>query len=124
VVRNAGSLGIVELAEEMRRLVEAARARKATPAELTGGAITVTNVGSFGAEYGTPIINYPEAAILAVGVIEPRPLVVEGAVEARPAATLSLTFDHRVMDGAEAGRALADLGRLLESADRLRALPR
>jgi 2-oxoisovalerate dehydrogenase E2 component (dihydrolipoyl transacylase) len=124
VVRNAGSLGIVELAEEMRRLVEAARARKATPAELTGGAITVTNVGSFGAEYGTPIINYPEAAILAVGVIEPRPLVVDGAVEARPAATLSLTFDHRVMDGAEAGRALADLGRLLESADRLRALPR
>ena len=124
VVRNADALGIIELATEIKRLVEAARARKATPGDLTGGAITVTNVGSFGAEYGTPIINYPEAAILAVGVVEPRPLVVEGRVEARPAATLSLTFDHRVMDGAEAGRALADLGRLLESADRLRALPR
>jgi 2-oxoisovalerate dehydrogenase E2 component (dihydrolipoyl transacylase) len=124
VVRNADSLGITDVSAEIRRLVEAARARKATPADLTGSVITVTNVGSFGAEYGTPIINHPEAAILAVGVVEPRPLVVDGQVEARPAATLSLTFDHRVMDGAEAGRALAELGRLLESADRLRALPR
>ena len=91
---------------------------------MRGGTITVTNVGSFGSESGTPIINHPEAAILALGVIEPRALVVDGAVEARPAATLALSFDHRVMDGAEAGRALKALADLLESPFRLGALPR
>ncbi len=77
-----------------------------------------------GAEFGTPIINHPEAAILALGVVEPRALVVDGRVEARPAATLSLSFDHRVMDGAEAGRALRALGALVENPFRLGALPR
>jgi len=91
---------------------------------MVGGTITMTNVGSFGAEFGTPIINHPEAAILALGVLEPRALVVDGRVEARPAVTLSLSFDHRVLDGAEAGRALAALGELLQSPSRLRALPR
>ena len=84
----------------------------------------MTNVGSFGAEYGTPIINGHQSSILALGVIEPRPLVVDGHVEARPACTLSLSFDHRVMDGAEAGRALKALKDLLESPFRLGALPR
>lgn len=124
VVRNADTLGITALAQEIGRLVEAARAGKATPEELVGGTVTVTNVGSFGAESGTPIINHPESSILAVGVIEPRALVVEGAVEARPATTLSLSFDHRVLDGAEAGRAMKELGALLESPFRLGALPR
>jgi pyruvate dehydrogenase E2 component (dihydrolipoamide acetyltransferase) len=81
-------------------------------------------VGSFGADSGTPIINHPEAAILAPGVIEPRALVVDGRVEARPAMTLSLSFDHRVLDGAEAGRALRALGNLLESPFKLGSLPR
>jgi 2-oxoisovalerate dehydrogenase E2 component (dihydrolipoyl transacylase) len=124
VVRDADSLGIGELAAEITRLVQAARAGRSKPEELTGGTVTVTNVGSFGAESGTPIINFPESAILAVGVIEPRALVVDGHVEARPAVTLSLTFDHRVLDGAEAGRALKALGDLLESPFRLGALPR
>jgi pyruvate dehydrogenase E2 component (dihydrolipoamide acetyltransferase) len=81
-------------------------------------------VGTFGAEYGTPIINHPESAILATGVIEPRALVVDGEVVARPAMTMSLSFDHRLLDGAQAGRALRDLADLLESPFELGRLPR
>ncbi len=124
VVRDARTKGIVEISSEIARLAEAARSGTAKPEELSGGTITVTNVGTFGAESGTPIINHPEAAILALGVIEPRPMVVDGRVEAVPAVTLSLSFDHRVLDGAEAGRALKALGALLESPFRLGALPR
>jgi pyruvate dehydrogenase E2 component (dihydrolipoamide acetyltransferase) len=124
VVRDAGQKGILTLADEIAELVSAAREGRATPEQLTGSTVTVTNVGSFGSEYGTPIVNFPEAAILALGVVEPRALVVEGTVEARPAVTLSLTFDHRVLDGAEAGRAMTALQELLESPFRLGALPR
>jgi 2-oxoisovalerate dehydrogenase E2 component (dihydrolipoyl transacylase) len=124
VVRNANGFGIQELAGEMGRLVRAAREGTSAPEDLTGSTVTVSNVGSFGAEYGTPIINHPESSILAIGVIEPRALVVDGQVEARPAVTLSLSFDHRVLDGAEAGRAMRTLGDLLESPFRLGALPR
>jgi pyruvate dehydrogenase E2 component (dihydrolipoamide acetyltransferase) len=124
VVRHADRFGIQEIAGEMGRLVRAAREGSSAPEDLTGSTVTVTNVGSFGAEYGTPIINHPEACILAIGVIESRALVVEGRVEARPAVTLSLSFDHRVLDGAEAGRAMHEFGDLLESPFRLGALPR
>ena len=124
VVRHADRRGIRELAGEIARLVSAARDGRSTPEELSGGTVTVTNVGSFGADFGTPIINHPESAILAIGVIEPRALVIKGRVEARPAVTLSLSFDHRVLDGAEAGRAMKALGDLLESPFRLGALPR
>jgi 2-oxoisovalerate dehydrogenase E2 component (dihydrolipoyl transacylase) len=124
VLRDADDRGILDVAHEIRRLAEAARTGRASPEELTGSTITVSNVGSFGAEYGTPIINFPEAAILALGVIEPKALVVDGRVEARPATVLSLSFDHRVMDGAEAGRALNALGAILESPFKLGALPR
>jgi 2-oxoisovalerate dehydrogenase E2 component (dihydrolipoyl transacylase) len=124
VVRNADGFGIQELAGEMGRLVRAAREGTSAPEDLTGSTVTVSNVGSFGAEYGTPIINHPESSILAIGVIEPRALVVDGQVEARAAVTLSLSFDHRVLDGAEAGRAMRSLGDLLESPFRLGALPR
>ena len=124
VVRDADRLGIGELSREIARLTEAARAGKATPQEMVGSTITVTNVGTFGAEFGTPIVNHPEAAILALGVVEPRALVVDGEVQARPAVTLSLSFDHRVLDGAEAGRAMKALKSLLQSPFRLGALPR
>jgi 2-oxoisovalerate dehydrogenase E2 component (dihydrolipoyl transacylase) len=124
VVRDADSLGIVALTEEIARLSEAARAGRAKPQELVGSTITVTNVGTFGAEFGTPIVNHPEAAILALGVVEPRALVVDGEIQARPAVTLSLSFDHRVLDGAEAGRAMKALKSFLESPFRLGALPR
>lgn len=124
VVRDVGRRGIREVAAEIARLSEGARAGTLGPQQLTGSTITVTNVGTFGAEFGTPIINHPEGAILATGVMEPRALVVDGEVVPRPAMTLSLSFDHRLLDGAQAGRALRDLGRLLESPFRLGALPR
>ncbi|GBC86918.1 Dihydrolipoyllysine-residue acetyltransferase component of pyruvate dehydrogenase complex [bacterium HR12] len=124
VVRDVGSLGITEVAAEIARLAEAARAGRLAPADMAGGTITVTNTGSYGSEAGTPILNPPQGAILALGVIEPRALVVEGRVEPRPACTLSLTFDHRLLDGATAGRALGALVGLLEDPGRLRALPR
>jgi pyruvate dehydrogenase E2 component (dihydrolipoamide acetyltransferase) len=124
VVRNAGAKGIVSLAREIAELVAASRERRATPEDLTGGTITITNVGTFGSEFGTPIINFPEVAILAIGTIKPRALVVDGDVQVRQAATLSLSFDHRVIDGAEADRAMTTLRGLLESPFRLGALPR
>lgn len=124
VVRDAQDRGIAAIAGEIARLASAAREGTATTEEVTGSTITISNVGSFGAEYGTPIINHPEAAILAPGVIEARALVVDGRVEARPAMTLSLSFDHRVLDGAEAGRALRALGDVLEGPFKLGALPR
>jgi 2-oxoisovalerate dehydrogenase E2 component (dihydrolipoyl transacylase) len=124
VVKDAAALGIAALAKEIRRLAVAAREGRATPGEMTGGTITVSNVGTFGAEFGTPIINHQEGAILAVGVIQSRALVVAGRVEARPATILSLTFDHRLMDGGEAGRALRALADLLESPFELGSLPR
>jgi pyruvate dehydrogenase E2 component (dihydrolipoamide acetyltransferase) len=124
VVRDAQTQGIGQIAQEIARLVAAARDGTIGPDRLTGGTITVTNVGTFGSESGTPIIDPPQGAILALGLIEPRALVVHGAVEARPACTLALTFDHRLMDGAQAGRALRDLRDLLQDPARLEALPR
>jgi pyruvate dehydrogenase E2 component (dihydrolipoamide acetyltransferase) len=124
VVPDAEAKGITQLAREIAEVVEAARSGRATPDQLTGSTITVSNVGTFGSSYGTPIINAPEAAVLALGRIEPRPVVADGRVEARPAATLSLSFDHRILDGADADRAMTDLRGVLESPFRLGALPR
>lgn len=123
VVRDVAEKGIDALTWEIAELTEGARAQSLRPEQLKGSTITVSNVGAFRAEYGTPIVNLPEVAILAVGVIEERALAVRGHIEVRPAATLSLSFDHRVVDGAEAGRALADLRDRLVDPDALRALP-
>jgi 2-oxoisovalerate dehydrogenase E2 component (dihydrolipoyl transacylase) len=125
VVRGASTLSIKQLASEIRRLAEAARTGTLSPDAATGSTISVSNTGSYGSEAGTPLLNPPNAVTIALGVIAPRPLVGDGgAVEARPACTISLTFDHRVLDGAAAGRALTDLVDLLESPDALRGLPR
>jgi pyruvate dehydrogenase E2 component (dihydrolipoamide acetyltransferase) len=124
VVRDAQTQGIAQIGREIASLVAAARDGSIGPDRMTGGTITVTNVGTFGSESGTPIIDPPQGSILALGLIEPRALVVNGAVEARPACTLALTFDHRLMDGAQAGRALRDLRDLLQDPARLDSLPR
>lgn len=125
VIRDAGSRGMADLSSEIRRLAEAARGGSLSPDEATGATISVSNTGSYGSEAGTPLLNPPGAVTIALGVIEARALVTDaGAVEARPACTISLTFDHRVLDGAAAGRALTDLVDLLEHADALRELPR
>jgi pyruvate dehydrogenase E2 component (dihydrolipoamide acetyltransferase) len=91
---------------------------------VTGSTISVSNTGSYGSEAGTPLLNPPNAVTVALGLIAPRALVIDGEVQARPACTLSLTFDHRVLDGAAVGRALTDLVDLLQDPVRLRDLPR
>jgi len=124
VLAEVGSLGITEIAAEIARLAEAARSNTLSRDDVIGATIAVTNTGSYGSEFGTPLLNPGNAVTIALGAIEPRALVVEGVVEARPACTLSLTFDHRVLDGATVGRALGALVELLESRERLEALPR
>jgi 2-oxoisovalerate dehydrogenase E2 component (dihydrolipoyl transacylase) len=113
-IKDADTLGILDLSRELTRLTGLARERKAAPADLTGGTITITNVGGFGVETGTPIINKPECAILATGLIAPRPWVVDGQLAVRQLMTTSVSFDHRVVDGAYAARFLAHLRDLLE----------
>src|SRR5579883_504996 len=115
VVRDAERRPTRELAAEVHRLVAQARAGTLTPAELTGSTFTVSNFGALGLDEGIPVINYPEAAILGLGAIRQRPHVVDGEVVARPTATLTLAFDHRVADGAEAGRLLSRLRSLVEA---------
>ena len=124
VVMDAGSLGIGEIASEIDRLARAAREGSLNPTNTSGETIAVTNTGSYGSEFGTPLLNPGHAVTIALGVIAPRALVIDGAVEARPACTLSLTFDHRVLDGATVGRAFGALVELLESRERLDTLPR
>ena len=113
-IKDADTLGILDLSRELTRLTELARERKAAPADLTGGTITITNVGGFGVETGTPIINKPECAILATGLIAPRPWVVDGQLAVRQLMTTSVSFDHRIVDGAYAAQFLAHLRVLLE----------
>jgi pyruvate dehydrogenase E2 component (dihydrolipoamide acetyltransferase) len=122
VLRDAHSTGIAAIASEIRRLAEAARGGHLTPNDLHGATIGVSNTGSYGSEAGTPLLNPGNAVTVAMGIVQPRALVVDGEVVARPACTLSLTFDHRVMDGATAGRALTDLVSLLQDGERLRDL--
>ncbi len=124
VLRDAHALGVTALAVEIRRLAQAAREGSLTPAEITGATIAVSNTGSYGSESGTPILSPGTGVTLALGVIGPRALVVDGDVVARPATTLSCTFDHRVLDGATVGRALTHLIDLLTSTERLGDLPR
>ena len=124
VLRDARSKGIDEIVTEIARLAGGARSNGLSPEDTSGATIAVSNTGSYGSESGTPLLNPGHAVTIALGVIEPRALVIDGKVEARPACTLSLTFDHQVLDGATVGRALGALVDLLESPERLRALPR
>ena len=124
VVRDAGARSIAELASEIARLADGARSGSLSPQELTGATIAVSNTGSYGSEAGTPILSPGTSVTVAIGVIAPRALVVGDEIEARPACTLSCTFDHRALDGATVGRALTDLVRTLAGSDRLGDLPR
>ncbi len=112
-IKDAGALSIAELATAMGDLTETARAGRTAPADMSGGTITITNVGVFGVDTGTPILNPGESAILAVGTIAARPWVHKGKVRVRQVTTLGLSFDHRVVDGELGSRFLADLAALL-----------
>ncbi|MFI6404609.1 dihydrolipoamide acetyltransferase family protein [Streptomyces sp. NPDC050548] len=103
VVRDAGARNAEALSAEFARLTEAARSGTLTPGDLTGGTFTLNNYGVFGVDGSTPIINHPEAAMLGVGRIVPKPWVHEGELAVRQVVQLSLTFDHRVCDGGTAG---------------------
>ncbi|MFD9629270.1 dihydrolipoamide acetyltransferase family protein [Streptomyces violascens] len=103
VVRDAHTRNVDSLGAELARLTEAARTGALTPAQLTGGTFTLNNYGVFGVDGSTPIINHPEAAMLGVGRIIPKPWVHEGELAVRQVVQLSLTFDHRVCDGGTAG---------------------
>jgi pyruvate dehydrogenase E2 component (dihydrolipoamide acetyltransferase) len=114
VLRDAHLRSLRELTADLLGLVEKAQANRLTPAEMQGGTFTITNLGQYRVDAFTPIINPPEAAILGVGRIALKPAVVEGRVEPRTQCTLSLSFDHRVVDGAPAAAFLARLAELLE----------
>lgn len=117
VLRNARQLSILDLALALQGLAERARQRKIAPSELRGGTFTVTNYGALGGIWGTPVINPPEAAILGIGRIEEAAVVRDGEVVARPVIPLSLTFDHRIIDGATAHRFLNALIEHIENPD-------
>jgi 2-oxoisovalerate dehydrogenase E2 component (dihydrolipoyl transacylase) len=112
-IRDADTLSLRELAGALAALTDTARAGKTPPADLVGGTFTITNVGVFGVDAGTPIINPGEAAILAVGAIKPTPWVVDGELAVRTVCQLALSFDHRLVDGEQGSRFLADVGALL-----------
>jgi 2-oxoisovalerate dehydrogenase E2 component (dihydrolipoyl transacylase) len=118
-VKNAGELSLPELARRLQDLAETARAGKATPADLAGGTITITNVGVFGVDGGTPILTPGEAAILAFGQVRDAPWVVDGQLAVRAVCTLSLSFDHRIVDGELGSAVLRDVGSMLEDPVRM-----
>ncbi|OLZ60049.1 dihydrolipoamide acetyltransferase family protein [Amycolatopsis keratiniphila] len=112
-VRDADSMSLKELAIALTELTDVAREGKTTPAAMLGGTITITNVGVFGVDTGTPIINPGESAILCLGAIKDTPWVVDGEIKVRKVLQLSLSFDHRVVDGQQGSEFLADVGALL-----------
>jgi 2-oxoisovalerate dehydrogenase E2 component (dihydrolipoyl transacylase) len=119
-VKDAGALPLPELARRLQALTETGRAGKATPADLAGGTITITNVGVFGVDAGTPILTPGETAILAFGQVKDAPWVVDGQLAVRQVCTLSLSFDHRIVDGELGSAVLRDIGAML--ADPIRIL--
>ncbi len=117
LVKNAADKSILQLAEELSQLAEKARNRTIDLADLKGGTFTITNYGALGGMYGTPIINYPEVAILGTGRIKDTPVVKNGRIKIRKILFLALSFDHRVVDGAEAARFLNTVIARLEDPD-------
>ncbi|MFF4418782.1 dihydrolipoamide acetyltransferase family protein [Streptosporangium sp. NPDC001559] len=119
-VKDAHALSLPDLARALGALVETARAGRTQPADMSGGTITITNVGVFGVDAGTPILNPGESAILAFGQIRDLPWVVDGQIVPRKVCTLALSFDHRIVDGELGSLFLRDVGAMLE--DPLRML--
>ena len=108
-IKDAGRLSLPELGAALNRLVASARAGRATPSDLSRGTVTITNVGVFGVDTGTPILNPGEAAILCFGAVRDQPWVHEGRIEIRNVTQLAVTFDHRIVDGQLGSEFLADV---------------
>ncbi|MHB1171296.1 MAG: dihydrolipoamide acetyltransferase family protein [Lacisediminihabitans sp.] len=113
-IKEAQSLSLLKLASAIEQLTLTAREGKTPPADMAGGTITVTNIGVFGMDTGTPILNPGEVAIVALGTIKQKPWVVDGEVRPRFVTTLGASFDHRVVDGDVASRFLADVASVIE----------
>jgi pyruvate dehydrogenase E2 component (dihydrolipoamide acetyltransferase) len=112
-IKDADALDLVGLADALSSLVETAKAGTASPAELSGGTISITNIGSFGIDAGTPILNPGEAMILALGAVKRMPWEYRDEIALRQVLTLSVSFDHRLVDGEQGSRFLADVGAIL-----------
>jgi 2-oxoisovalerate dehydrogenase E2 component (dihydrolipoyl transacylase) len=112
-IKDAHALTLPELARALAQLAETARAGKSTPSDLSGGTISITNVGIFGVDTGTPILPVGEAAILAFGQVKDAPWVVDGELAVRKVCTLALSFDHRLVDGDLGSAVLRDVGAML-----------
>jgi 2-oxoglutarate dehydrogenase E2 component (dihydrolipoamide succinyltransferase) len=117
VVRNADEKNLLGLSRAIADLAQRARAKHLRPEEVHGGTFTITNPGTFGTLFGMPIINQPQVAILGVGAIEKRVVVIDDAIHVRPRAYLSLGYDHRIIDGAVADQFMSHLKRALEQFD-------
>jgi pyruvate dehydrogenase E2 component (dihydrolipoamide acetyltransferase) len=113
-IKDADRLSLPELAVAINDLAGSARAGRTQPAEMTGGSITITNVGVFGVDSGTPIINPGESAIVCMGAVRKQPWVHKGRVRPRDVTTLALSFDHRIVDGEKGSRFLADVAGVLQ----------
>lgn len=117
VVRDADKKGLLQLGAEIADLAERARTKRLKPEEVQGGTFTITNHGGFGSLFSTPIIHQPQIAILGVGAVEKRAVVINDAIAIRPMGYLSLSFDHRVIDGATADQFMSKLKKSLEQSD-------
>jgi len=113
-VKDADSLSLLELAGALNELTATAREGRTQPAEMSGGTFTITNVGVFGVDAGTPIINPGESAILCFGAVKRQPWVADDEIVVRQVTTLALSFDHRHVDGEKGSRFLADVAAILE----------
>lgn len=112
-IKNADQLSLKEMAEAILEVVNAARAGKTEPAQMFGGTMSITNIGVFGIDAGTPIMPPGQSAIISLGAVVKRPWVVEGEIVIRDVTTLALSFDHRLVDGAQGSKFLADVAQIL-----------
>jgi len=117
VVKNADEKNLLGLSRAIADLASRARSKQLKPEDVQGGTFTITNPGTFGAQFGMPIINQPQVAILGVGAIEKRAVVVDDAIGIRPMGYLTLGYDHRLIDGAVADQFLAQIKETLEQFD-------
>ncbi len=117
VVKNANGKSVRELSRAIADLADRARAKQLKPEDVQGGTFTITNPGTFGAQFGMPIINQPQVAILGIGAIEKRAVVIDDAIAIRPMAYLTMGYDHRLIDGAIADQFLSKLKETLERFD-------
>jgi 2-oxoglutarate dehydrogenase E2 component (dihydrolipoamide succinyltransferase) len=122
VIKNAEQKNLIELARSVNDLAQRARTKKLMPDEVAGGTFTVTNPGSFGNLYGFPIINQPQVAILGIGAIKKRPVVIDDAIAIRSMVYISMSYDHRIIDGALGGMFMERVVQYLESFDANQAI--